>query len=64
MSGQEGLAQIAIDARGSFSCLADPCDWIERVSAAIAVVGGCPVVDPVDMRQLDEAAGQALLGTR
>jgi hypothetical protein len=44
-----------IDDAGSFAWLAQPADMLERASCALAVAGGCLVVDPVDATGLDDA---------
>lgn len=52
------IAPIPVDERGSFAWLAGPADALDRASCAIAVEGGCVVVDPVDVPGLDEAVAR------
>lgn len=42
-----------VDDRGSFAWIANPAESFLRASAALAVDGGCVVVDPVDAPDLD-----------
>ena len=44
-----------IDARGSFSWLADPGEATQRASVAVSIDSGCIVVDPIDGPGLDGA---------
>jgi hypothetical protein len=44
-----------LDDRGSFAWIAHPQEGTLRASSAVAVPGGCLVVDPVDAPGLDEA---------
>ncbi len=54
MSGA-AIEPIPLDDRGSFAWLAGPGDRMSRSSCALAVAGGCLVVDPVDVPGLDDA---------
>ena len=51
----EQINPVALDDVGSFAWIADPAEGIQRASAAIAVSGGCLVVDPVETPGLDSA---------
>jgi hypothetical protein len=49
------IEPLPLDDRGSFAWLADARDPLSRSSCALAVGGGCLVVDPVDAPGLDDA---------
>ena len=49
------MKAFPLDDLGSLAWLAHPGEPLERASCAIAVEGGCLVVDPVDADGLDEA---------
>ncbi len=49
------IEPLPLDDRGSFAWLSGDGDPMSRCSCALAVDGGCLVVDPVDLPGLDEA---------
>lgn len=50
----------SLDGQGSFCWIADETDTLQRASTALAVEGGCLLIDPVDAPDLDEHLGGLL----
>lgn len=55
MGRGSGLTWTELDDLGSFAWLAQPDERFERTSAALALDGGCVLVDPLDAPALDSA---------
>jgi hypothetical protein len=52
---QSAVTTIPLDTAGSFAWLAEPDEWTQRASVALATECGALLIDPVDFAGLDDA---------
>jgi hypothetical protein len=54
------MRTFSLDDQGSFSWIADEADTLRRAATALAVDGGCLLIEPLDAPDLDEHLGGLL----